>query len=66
MRSSHNDLTKRESEIMALLVEGLSRPDIAKQLGVSVKTVTSHILKARDRLDANTVVHAAVIYVRGF
>jgi DNA-binding NarL/FixJ family response regulator len=52
------DLTARESEVLALLAEGLSNPEIARALGVSLKTVQNHVshvlakLQVRDRTQA--------------
>lgn len=52
------DLTARESEVLAMLAEGLSNPEIARALGVSLKTVQNHVshvlakLQVRDRTQA--------------
>jgi DNA-binding NarL/FixJ family response regulator len=51
-------LTARESEVLALLARGLSRRDIAHELGVSAETVKTHLerlyrrLGVTDRTDA--------------
>jgi NarL family two-component system response regulator LiaR len=37
------DLTRREQEVLALLVEGLSNPDIAERLVVSRSTAKAHV-----------------------
>jgi NarL family two-component system response regulator LiaR len=37
------DLTPREQEVLALLVEGLSNPDIAERLVVSRSTAKAHV-----------------------
>jgi DNA-binding NarL/FixJ family response regulator len=38
----HNDLSKRELEVLNLVVAGKSNTDIAHQLGISAKTVNTH------------------------
>lgn len=51
-------LTPRESEVFALLARGLDNPEIARELGVSLKTVQNHVsavlakLQVRDRTQA--------------
>jgi DNA-binding NarL/FixJ family response regulator len=58
-------LTRRESEILALVGEGLSNKDIARRLGISLGTTKSHVhnllgkLSVPRRADAMTRVYAA-------
>jgi DNA-binding NarL/FixJ family response regulator len=52
------DLTPRESEVLALVADGRSNPEIARELGLSLKTVQNHVsnvlakLQVRDRTQA--------------
>ena len=51
-------LTDREAEVLSLLAAGRSNPEIARDLGVSLKTVQNHVshvlakLQVRDRTQA--------------
>jgi DNA-binding NarL/FixJ family response regulator len=44
------ELTPRESEVVELVRKGLSRRGVARALGVSIKTVDTHIAKAAAKL----------------
>ncbi len=44
------DLTRREREVSRLAADGLSNHEIATHLGVSVRTVEGHILRATGKL----------------
>ena len=52
------DLTERESEVLALIADGRSNTEIARALGLSLKTVQNHVshvlakLQVRDRTQA--------------
>jgi DNA-binding NarL/FixJ family response regulator len=52
------DLTEREAEVLALIADGRSNPEIARELALSVKTVQNHVshvlakLQVRDRTQA--------------
>jgi two-component system, NarL family, response regulator len=54
-------LTERELEVLALVVEGYTNPEIGKMLGVSAGTVRTHVghilekLGAADRTEATSV-----------
>lgn len=56
-----NILTTREKEILALIVEGKSNPEIARALIISTHTVKAHIEKSIYRkLGVHNKVQAAV------
>lgn len=53
-------LSSRESEILAMLAEGLTGEQIAKRLVLSPETVRTHIRNAMEKLDARTRTEAVV------
>lgn len=50
-----NSLTPREREILALVVEGLPSQNIARRLGMSVKTVDVHRARIKGKTDADSI-----------
>jgi DNA-binding NarL/FixJ family response regulator len=56
-------LTPRQREVLQLIAEGATTKDIAKTLGISVKTVETHRTQLMERLDIHDVaglVHYAI------
>jgi DNA-binding NarL/FixJ family response regulator len=57
-------LTKREREILSLIVEGSDNKEIAAELVISPETVKTHVSTVLEKLDAGNRVEAAVKAVR--
>ncbi len=55
------DLTDREREVLALLVQGLSNLEISNQLSISMATVKYHLTNIFTKLGAKNRVEAATI-----
>ncbi len=47
-------LSPREMQVAELVVDGLTNPDIATELGISLRTVTTHLGNIYRRLDINS------------
>jgi DNA-binding NarL/FixJ family response regulator len=47
-------LTKREREVAAYVAQGMSNPEIAEALGLSVRTITTHLERIYDKLDVRS------------
>jgi NarL family two-component system response regulator LiaR len=53
-----HDLTPRELEVLALMIEGLTNPEIAARLTVSRSTAKAHVSNILSKLDASTRMEA--------
>jgi DNA-binding NarL/FixJ family response regulator len=54
-------LTQREVEVLYLLAEGLSNPQIGNQLRISRHTVRAHVYSIYNKLNVNGRVQAAML-----
>ena len=52
--AADDELTPREREVLQMLVQGLSNKAIARMLEISVRTVETHRLSIRRKLDVDT------------
>lgn len=55
VQSKVDALTPREREILALVVEGLPSQNIARRLGMSVKTVDVHRTRIKSKTNADSI-----------
>ena len=60
--SKSKKLSKREEEIMMLLIDGSSTQDIAKKLGIKSNTVSTIKNRIFDKLQVNNVLELSQIY----
>ena len=58
-----NSLTKREKEVMELVVDGQLNKNIAKQLEISVKTVEVHRASVMSKMSVNSVADLVRMYL---
>lgn len=58
------DLTERELEVLALMVEGLNNPQIAGRLGVKPSTIKSHVSNILAKFDVGSRTEAVTFALR--
>ena len=56
-----HDLTQREREVLALMVEGLNNPEIAARLVISRSTVKTHVSNILSKLGVTSRIEAVTI-----
>ena len=59
-----HDLTVREREVLALMVEGLNNPQIGERLSISVTTVRSHVSHILSKLGVSNRAEAIALALR--
>lgn len=57
-------LSETETQVMVRLCGGCKPSEIARQLEISIHTVSTHLTRARRKLRANNVTHAAVLFAQ--
>jgi DNA-binding CsgD family transcriptional regulator len=62
--SAPDGLSQREAEVLTLLAQGKTNPDIAAVLGISPKTVTHHVTSILSKIGASNRAEAAAYAVR--
>jgi DNA-binding NarL/FixJ family response regulator len=59
-----SDLSRREAEVIRLLVDGMSNKEISSALVLSEKTVKNHVSRIFSKLNVNARTQAAVLALR--
>jgi NarL family two-component system response regulator LiaR len=57
-------LTQREREVVALIATGLQQKQVATRMGISIKTVQTHLAHAMDKLEIHDRVELARYAIR--
>jgi DNA-binding NarL/FixJ family response regulator len=64
MHPATKNLSPREREIVTRLAEGEKQTAIAADLEISISAVECYVRRAKAKLQAQTVIHLAVIVTR--
>ncbi|HEY7273154.1 MAG TPA: LuxR C-terminal-related transcriptional regulator [Actinoplanes sp.] len=65
LAGTYRELTAREREVLGCLAEGMSNKQIARALGISVRTVTVHVSNLLRKTGAASRTEAALLAVKG-
>ena len=58
------NLSEREKEVLSLVIEGKTNPEIADILFISIHTVKAHVCSIIEKLKANGRTNAAVLGIK--
>ena len=58
------ELSRRERDVLLLIVKGLNNKQIARELGLSLNTTKHHVSRLFDRIDVASRLQAAIWYVQ--
>ena len=61
---AHTELTRRERDVLRLVVEGLPNKQIAQRLGIGEKTIKTHVSRVLAKLGVADRTQAAVLAIR--
>jgi two-component system, NarL family, response regulator DegU len=64
IRDEDRLITKREEEVLQLIADGCSTPEVAQKLYISQKTVKNHLASIYEKLDARDRTQAVLTAVR--
>lgn len=57
-------LSRRERDVLLLIVKGLNNKQIARELGLSLNTTKHHVSRLFDRIDVASRLQAAVWFMK--
>lgn len=57
-------LSRRERDVLLLIVKGLNNKQIARELGLSLNTTKHHVSRLFDRIDVASRLQAAVWFMQ--
>lgn len=62
--NSRSTLSKREMDVLMLVKDGMSNPQIGENLGLSAKTVENHVRSILQKLGAKNRTEAVVLAIK--
>ena len=63
-KSTDNELTPRESQVLYKMAQGLNNKEMARELDISVRTVETHRRSVMQKLDATSIVELVHYAIR--